>query len=511
MKFILLVHNYKKVIELVDETGNKLLLPEHASIAGLLYRLASQYPDSLFLWAHLHTSNAINTRQLREVFPHKLVMASFSFSKSTFFGHSIGYVEQTPFINISFDVPYPTWQMSSDLGGIHAQVLLQIEKRVKPCKDFNFFINAIAKAGMAKGLFCYSNPKLAQAGYKATKPLKSSAFQLFRFVKQHYKTQWLFMLWFCLLFFEKRIAVLPLLFSFFSSKIKLPDPVFQAVTPEEEITELKSVDVIIPTLGRKPYLLDFLDDLSNQTVLPQSVVIIEQNPLKESSSELGDLLNRDWPFKIDHTFTHQTGACNARNMALKKVTADYVFFADDDIRVKNDFLQKALAKIQSFGVKAATFNCLMPGEEKEYHTTAQTTNFGSGCSIVARQALNGLAFNTLYEHGYGEDVDFGMQLRYWGTDVVYFPYPEILHLKAPTGGFRYQHHHPWENGAVQPKPSPTVMHFKKKYFTQQQLCGFRVLLYVQFYKNSSVKSPFKYIPYMNKRWKKSLEISNSFK
>jgi GT2 family glycosyltransferase len=34
------------------------------------------------------------------------------------------------------------------------------------------------------------------------------------------------------------------------------------------------------------------------------------------------------------------------------------------------------------------------------------------------------------------DNDFGMQLRNQGHDVLYLPEPQILHLKAPMGGFR---------------------------------------------------------------------------
>ena len=36
-----------------------------------------------------------------------------------------------------------------------------------------------------------------------------------------------------------------------------------------------------------------------------------------------------------------------------------------------------------------------------------------------------------YEFGFGEDIDFGMQLRNNGIDIIYLPYPEIIHIKAP--------------------------------------------------------------------------------
>ena len=62
-----------------------------------------------------------------------------------------------------------------------------------------------------------------------------------------------------------------------------------------------------------------------------------------------------------------------------------------------------------------------------------------------------------FEFGFGEDADFGMQLRNQGYDVLYLPEPEILHLKAPIGGFRTKPVLQWQNESIQPKPSPTVM------------------------------------------------------
>ncbi len=59
---------------------------------------------------------------------------------------------------------------------------------------------------------------------------------------------------------------------------------------------LKDIDVLIPTIGRKPFLYDVLKDLSKQTILPKNVIIIEQNPLAGSTSELDYLQDKNWPF-----------------------------------------------------------------------------------------------------------------------------------------------------------------------------------------------------------------------
>ena len=79
----------------------------------------------------------------------------------------------------------------------------------------------------------------------------------------------------------------------------------------------------------------------------------------------------NWPFAIKHIFTHQAGACNARNLALTQITSEWVFFADDDIRFENNFIQKTLKSIEKLGVKAVSISCLQKGEVPTFKTVFQ--------------------------------------------------------------------------------------------------------------------------------------------
>jgi GT2 family glycosyltransferase len=108
------------------------------------------------------------------------------------------------------------------------------------------------------------------------------------------------------------------------------------------------------------------------------------------------------------------------------------------------------------------------------------------------------------EHGYGEDVDYGMQIRQAGYDVIYAPQIQLLHLKAPVGGFRKPHLFPWQEEEVQPKPSPQIMYHRKKNYTAKQLLGYKVTLFIKFYKDYSIKNPISYYTYFKKAWNKSL-------
>ena len=78
-------------------------------------------------------------------------------------------------------------------------------------------------------------------------------------------------------------------------------------------------------------------------------------------------------------------------------------------------------------------------------------------------------------------------------------------MKAPTGGFRKNKVLPWEKGETIPKPSPTVMILAKKYFTDRQIKGFKISLFLKFFRNQRIRNPFVYFRMMQKNWKCSEE------
>ena len=114
-----------------------------------------------------------------------------------------------------------------------------------------------------------------------------------------------------------------------------------------------------------------------------------------------------------------------------------------------------------------------------------------------------IGFDEIFEYGFGEDQDYGMQLRNIGCDIIYHPNLEILHLKAPRGGFRDVVTTPWEKD--KPKPSPTLMIFAKKYYSLPQLRGYKTELFLRYYSKQEIKNPVNYFKMMKGRWKISEE------
>lgn len=504
---IIIVHKNDRTTRCLDE--NKQAIEAIAlgdSVTKTLKTITKHYPKDLMIWCHENYIEHLNIAALSNMFHHKRILSSYNPSRNNFLPEQIGYVERSFFLKIKKDVTYPTWMMSSDVGGVHAEVINNLKPKLDFKTDFDYFLNSLAKRGMVEGLFCYSEPNLLlknnnEIAIKST----ASAYTLFKFVKKHYKWLWVFFLFVAYAIFEKKLKIFPLFKSLFykqlSTDFKLQHiPIASA----KKVIKNREVDVIIPTIGRKQYLYDVLKDLSNQTLTPKNVIIVEQNPVAHSVSELDYIETAEWPFNIKHIFTHKTGVCNARNVALAEVTSEWTILGDDDNRFSSTLIEDLFSRLEQHGATVGATVYLQPNERQTYLKTAQTSIFGAGNSILKSELLKHVKFNINYEFNYGEDNDFGMQLRQLGHDVIYFADVKITHLKAPIGGYRTKVKQLWENDSLQPKPSPTIQLLHHTYFTKQQQLGYKLLLGLRSYKRSEIKHPIKYIKQLKKQWARSL-------
>lgn len=502
---IFIVHH--KAREVVEVFRNSEQITSSADLCKTFWKLAGEFPEELIVWVDKDLFPLLKKEKLEDRFVHDLVMSSYAV-KTKFLSGQIGYVDQLPFINVNSEVKYPTWRMSSDVGGIKGKVLLKFRSVFGKISDFDYLLNSIAKLGQQNGLFCYSDPQLMNTVQQSKLYPSAGNRELFSFVYQHYKGIWIFILFFCLVKYEKRFPVAAFLQAvlkrkFFKKTVDLIE--IQEYQNNCERNAQASVDVIIPTIGRAQYVRQVVEDLSFQSLLPKKVIIVEQQPDKNAESELQDLLAKEWPFEIIHLFTRQTGACMARNMALDEIASEWIFFADDDIRLEGKILEKTIKEAGRLKVSCINLNCKQTGEKTVFHKIKQWGSFGSGTSMVRGQFAEKLRFSKAFEHGYGEDVDYGMKLRGAGCDIVYHPDLVIQHLKAQAGGFRKKPILAWEKEHPVLKPSPTVMLFAKKYYSQRQMKGFKISLYLKFFSKQKEKNPFAYIKFMERNWKRSQE------
>ena len=500
---IILIHqNAQQVVKVLK--GGDVIKLSHTLCSKAIWELAGKFPEEIIAWCEEKYSADLNIEHWSHIFHHDLIMASYAI-ENAFLPDGIGYIDQLPFINVNRKVLYATWQMSCDVGGIKGGVLLQFKSHFEKYNDFGYLLNSIAKIGQQNGLFCYSAPALVRQTSDKKPKTTATVIQLFSFVYKYYNTIWSSVLFWCYWKYENKFHLKAFLKAFLKKKCFLQKVDLSAfkIQSNKIFETSNSIDLIIPTMGRPKYLLQVLEDLSLQNLLPKKVIVVEQNPDGNSISELQELHAKTWPFEITHHFIHQTGACNARNIALNDVDSNWVFFADDDIRIESGLLNKALKELRILGANSINMNCKQEGQYTIFKKIKQWGSFGSGTSIVKSSFAKQCAFSPIYEHGYGEDADFGMQLRNVGCDIIYHPEIEILHLKAPIGGFREKPVLAWEHKKPLPKPSPTLMAFALKYYSPQQIKGFKNSLFLKYYSKQGIRNPISYIRDMKKRWGES--------
>jgi glycosyltransferase involved in cell wall biosynthesis len=507
---ITFVHNFKKVIAIYQDFVALSSFNSSKKIQEILFDFAQRFPDAHLLWVHESLANQVNYDWLLATSKNQ-VMYFFNPSETEFLSEKVGYVEPSPYIKINKEINYPSWQASVFVGCVSAKNFVFfggsfLQKKI----SFGYFLTIMAKIGHRNGLRTYSNSSLLQEE-KMVKSHVGTTKELFYWTAQYYGFSKCLQLFLLFVLYEKQLPIASLMSAISVKRIAFD----RNAKTEQKVLNVDfsevTLDVLIPTIGRKKYLYDVLCDLRTQTKVPNRIIIVEQNPLENSQSELDYLKDESWPFEIVHHFIHQTGACNARNIALKAVQGDWVFFADDDIKLAPNFIEQSLKNILKTNEKAFTLACFRSNEAPVFNHLMHWDTFGSGCSIVKRDALEGLKFDMRFENGFGEDADFGMQLRNKGYDVLYLPQPQILHLKAPVGGFRVKPTLPWKDEQFQPKPSPTVMLFKMLYHTKEQIFGYKLNLFLKYYHQQTIKNPFKYYKTIQKQWEISEKWAEKLK
>ena len=98
------------------------------------------------------------------------------------------------------------------------------------------------------------------------------------------------------------------------------------------------VSIIIPVFNSENLLKDCLKSVKNQTLNDIEIICVDDGSTDSSSEILDDFSKKDSRFKIFHQKNH--GAGFSRNVALKKVTGEFILFLDSDDWIEKDTCEK---------------------------------------------------------------------------------------------------------------------------------------------------------------------------
>lgn len=327
--------------------------------------------------------------------------------------------------------------------------------------------------------------------------------------------------------------------AFFIAKKLFKQRIHSQIVNSRELKEIEgkpTASYIIPTMFRQDYTLQLLGDLANQNYPLSEVVVVDATPEKDRDESLYQ--QKKYPFELKIVWQQSKGSCRARNEAIELCTGDYIVFGDDDVRVLPDFIENHIKFLQTYNTEACNGldiradhheQNLIDLENKLQNygssrwKSGVTSSFSNANSCVKREYVEKLVGNDVnFDGGYGEDGDFGLSLAKIGVIVMFNPHATNLHLKPPSGGYRWwgaqakilgkkRKKQPWELDTpvkfIRPVPSPTVMYGIIKQFTPQQLIEYKHK-HFSYYLFSGSKIYFLFrllrLPYKNLQFKKSI-------
>ncbi len=104
----------------------------------------------------------------------------------------------------------------------------------------------------------------------------------------------------------------------------------------------RKISVVTPTLRRPQEVVELLDNLSQQTVLPYEVILVDGAPPEEKETEEAVREKaKELPFRVVY-IRHGGGTAIQRNVGIDAATGDFIAFFDDDIRLMADFFERIL-------------------------------------------------------------------------------------------------------------------------------------------------------------------------
>ncbi|MEZ5138962.1 MAG: glycosyltransferase [Acidimicrobiales bacterium] len=243
--------------------------------------------------------------------------------------------------------------------------------------------------------------------------------------------------------------------------------------PEAAVPTDARVSVVLPTLGRYELVAGVLEQLTQQTVAPHQVVVVDQNEPGERDEDLYRRFGERLPLEV--VFQDERGQWVSRNEAIRRATGDWLCFIDDDSAIVDDFIERHLEGLLRYdadlttGASRAVVRAPVP-ENYAFFRVADQWDSGNG--LCHRRLLERFGlFDEQFDRQRRGDAEFGLRVQLGGGLVVHVPGAIRTHLKADKGGLRT--YGSWDGfrhrDRSSPLPLPAMVYYTKRYHTRRQL------------------------------------------
>ncbi len=221
-----------------------------------------------------------------------------------------------------------------------------------------------------------------------------------------------------------------------------------------------SLSVVIPTFNRGEVLLETIDYLLSQSVLPNEIIIVDQtryndgDPVARKLAELSDRESIHWMLKDKPSIPM------AMNSGAVIAKSEWLLYIDDDVRISKDFIESHLDTITESSKLAHVGQIVQPWQQPNSNETVQVSSSSFRADLVFRfnhsmpaEINNCMAGNlcvnrgALIEAGGFDENFYGVAYRFetefckrfckvHDTLFYYSPKPILNHLYIKSGGTR---------------------------------------------------------------------------
>jgi succinoglycan biosynthesis protein ExoM len=197
------------------------------------------------------------------------------------------------------------------------------------------------------------------------------------------------------------------------------------------------LSVCIATYRRNDRLTEVLDDLQQQTLLPDQVVVVDNEAEGGARSVIEEFRARGAPFRIDYAVQRERNIARTRNRTVELAEGEWLAFIDDDERAPVEWLQhlmEAAERYQAHGVlspveprlPAQTPDWIRRGRFYDFPHQPEGAEVPLNCMRFGNVLLRGESLRALpgpfderYALGTGEDGDLLVRLVRKGARIVW--------------------------------------------------------------------------------------------
>ncbi len=285
----------------------------------------------------------------------------------------------------------------------------------------------------------------------------------YTFLRRFYKKQWV---WYTcirrLLALHNPVTELMALYSTRNvTQVKLYDALIPFNPARDVTSDVPPVSIIIPTLNRYEYLNDVLNDLQKQTLQNFEVLVIDQSePFQASFYE-----NRNLDIRVIQQ--QEKALWQARNRGVTEARYEWVLFAEDDIRIMPDWIEKHFLAVRCFQAEVSSgvffpTGKQMPADRKHFRIAEQ---FSSANALVKMEVFRKTGLLDLqFEKQRMGDGEFGLRCFQKGIQIISNPFACCEDVKAPVGGLRQMGS--WDGFRPKkwfsPRPIPSVIYLYRR-------------------------------------------------